>query len=291
MSSTFTKNKNIEKPANNSYVDIWDSPVNDDFDFIDAAFGSVTSLNATGGSATLSATQYRSLFLSISGAISAPVTYTIPSNVGGMWIVYNSVTDSSGGPHAITIRGGGSGTTVTIPRLARIIIVSDGATPNNNISVLAYVTDNGTVNGTLTVTGATNLQSTLSVTGAANMQSTLAVTGAVAGSSSIADSIGNVRNVPANSQSTSYVLIATDNGKFISTNSGATVPSGVFSVGNNVSIYNNSASSITVTEGSGVTLRYAGTGFTGNRTLFPRGLCTILCVASNEFVITGNGVS
>jgi hypothetical protein len=178
-----------------------------------------------------------------------------------------------------------------VPRLSRIIIVSDGATPNNNISVLAYVTDNGTVNGTLTVTGATSLQSTLSVIGAATLQSTLAVTGAVTGSSSIADSIGNVRNVPANSQSTSYVLVATDNGKFISTNSGATVPSGVFNVGNNVSIYNNSASNITITEGSGVTLRYAGTGFTGNRTLFPRGLCTILCVASNEFVITGSGVS
>jgi len=279
MPSTYTKNKNIEKPANNSYVDIWDSPVNDDFDFIDAAFGSVTSLNATGGSATLSATQYRSLFLSISGSISAPVTYTIPSNVGGMWIVYNSVTDSSGGPHAITIRGGGSGTTVTVPRLSRIIIVSDGATPNNNISVLAYITDNGTVNGTLTVTGATTLQSTL------------AVTGTVTGSSSIADSIGNVRNVPANSQSTSYVLVATDNGKFISTNAGVTVPSGIFSIGNNVSIYNNSAASITITEGGGVTLRWAGTTSTGNRTIAERGLVTVLCVASNEFVITGTGIT
>jgi hypothetical protein len=196
-----------------------------------------------------------------------------------MWIVYNSVTDASGGPHAITIGGGGSGTTVTVPRLSRIIIVSDGATPNNNISVLAYITDNGIVNGTLTVTGATTLQSTL------------AVTGTVTGSSSIADSIGNVRNVPANSQSTSYVLVATDNGKFISTNAGVTIPSGVFSIGNNVSIYNNSAASITITQGGGVTLRWAGTTSTGNRTIAERGLVTVLCVASNEFVITGTGIT
>ena len=98
-----TTNKNIEKPAYNSYVDTWNSPLNSNFDVIDAAFGSTTSLNATGGSATLTAAQYEPLFLSITGAISAPVTYTIPSGVGGQWIVYNGTTDSSGGPHAITI--------------------------------------------------------------------------------------------------------------------------------------------------------------------------------------------
>ena len=35
----------------------------------------------------------------------------------------------------------------------------------------------------------------------------------------------------------------------------------------------------------------AGTALTGNRTLTQRGLCTILCVATNEFVISGVGVS
>jgi len=280
MTSTFTKNKSIEKPANGSYTDVWDGPVNDDFDFIDAALGSVTSLNATGGNATLSAGQYRSLFLSISGAISAPVTYTIPSNVGGMWIVYNSTTDSSGGPHAITIQGGGSGTTVAVPRLTRIVVVSDGANPNNNISTLAYISDNGTVNGTLTVTGA------------ATLQSTLAVTGAVSGSSSIADSIGNVRSTIINDQTSAYILVATDNDKCVSiTTGGVTVPSGVLSAGNKVTIYNNSGTSQTITEGSGATLRLAGTATTGNRTLAQYGLATVLCVSSNNFVIVGNGLS
>jgi len=122
MPSSFTKNKRIEQPANGSSPDTWDVPLNDDFGYIDAALGNVTSINATSGSAALSASEYRSLFLSISGAIGAPVTYTIPSNVGGMWIVNNTTTDTPpGGPYTVTIRGGGTGTTVTVPRNSRII--------------------------------------------------------------------------------------------------------------------------------------------------------------------------
>ena len=103
MTSTYTANKRIEKPASGDYPNTWATPVNVDWDVIDQAFGGTTSLNATAGSATLTATQYRSLFLNISGAIAADVTYTIPSGVGGQWIVYNSTTDSSGGPWKITI--------------------------------------------------------------------------------------------------------------------------------------------------------------------------------------------
>ena len=121
-----TTNKNIEKPAYNSYIDSWNVPVNANSDIIDAALGSTTSLNATGGSATLTATQYQSLFLSITGAISAPVTYTIPSGVGGQWIIYNGTTDSSGGPHVITIASAGGGTSVTATRGSRAIVISDG---------------------------------------------------------------------------------------------------------------------------------------------------------------------
>lgn len=276
MASTYTTNKVIEKPGNGDYVDTWNVPVNSDMDIIDAALGGTTSLNATGGSASLTATQYQKMFLAISGAISAPVTYTIPSGKGGMWIVYNSTTDSSGGPHAITIASGGGGTSVAVPRLSRVVVVSDGT----NIASLAYIYDNGTVNGTLTVTGAVTLQSTL------------AVTGAVTGSSSISDSIGDVRDIPINSQTTGYTLVATDNGKCISiTTGGVTVPQNIFSAGDKISIYNNSSSSQTITEGSGTTVRLSGTATTGNRTLAQYGFATVVCVASNTFVIVGNGLS
>ena len=99
-------------------------------------------------------------------------------------------------------------------------------------------------------------------------------------------------SIPQNSQTSAYTLVAADAGKHVSiTTGGVTVPSGVFSIGDVVSVYNNSGSDQTITQGSSVTLREAGTGNTGNRTLGQYGLATVLCVGSNEFVISGAGVS
>jgi hypothetical protein len=99
-------------------------------------------------------------------------------------------------------------------------------------------------------------------------------------------------NILANTQTSAYTLIASDAGKHINiTNGGVTVPSGVFSVGDAISIFNNSTNDQTITQGGSVTLRQAGTINTGNRTLARYGLATILCVASNVFVIIGSGLT
>ena len=106
------------------------------------------------------------------------------------------------------------------------------------------------------------------------------------------DGVGSFRVVPQSSKSASYTLVSSDTGTHISTTSGGvTIPSGVFAAGAVISIYNNSSSSITLTQASGVTLRKAGSTDTGNRTLAGYGLATVLCVASNVFVISGAGLS
>ena len=106
-----------------------------------------------------------------------------------------------------------------------------------------------------------------------------------------ADSFGDVRRIPQNAKTSGYTLTANDSGKHISiTTGGITVPSGQFVAGMAVSVYNNSGSDQTITQGGSVTLRLVGKSDTGNRTLKERGLVTILCVASNEFVITGGGL-
>jgi hypothetical protein len=38
-------------------------------------------------------------------------------------------------------------------------------------------------------------------------------------------------------------------------------------------------------------LRLSGSNITGTRTLAQRGVSTVLCVASNEFIITGTGLA
>ena len=296
MTSTFTTNKSIEKPGNGDYVNDWNVPVNADWSIIDQAFGGTTSLNVTGVSTTPvnltidsvnAALSYQSLLLTISGTLSNNVTYTIPSGVGGQWIVANGTA----GAFNVIIASLGGGTSYAPPQGYKTIIVSDGT------NITAAIT-------TPVVAGGSNTQIQYNLSGGLAGSAGLTWDGTnlnanqivsannVSAGGSVSDNIGSVRNVPANSQTTSYTLVATDNGKFIDiTSGGVTVPSGVFSAGQSVTIYNDSSSNQTITQGSSVTMYWVGTASTGNRTLAQRGLATIFCVGTNVFVATGGGLS
>jgi hypothetical protein len=124
--------------------------------------------------------------------------------------------------------------------------------------------------------------------------STMTAVGAISSSAaSVGDLLGNVRNIPQTSKSAPYTLVAADNGQCVVTNSGVTVPASVFAVNNVVTIYNNSGSSITITQGSGMTLQWAGqnTSTTGSRTLALYGISTVLFLSASSAVITGVGVT
>jgi len=79
-------------------------------------------------------------------------------------------------------------------------------------------------------------------------------------------------------------------GSVVKVTAGFTLATGLVA-GTIFSIYNDSASSITITQGSGLTLRLAGTTTTGSRTLLPRGLATVLVISTTEYVLTGAGAS
>jgi hypothetical protein len=92
-------------------------------------------------------------------------------------------------------------------------------------------------------------------------------------------------------ESLNTTVVSSDKGKYLKVTGGVTINSSTgFSSGDIVSIYNDSSSNITITA-TGITLRLAGTSFTGNRTVAERGLITVLCVASNEYVATGAGLT
>jgi hypothetical protein len=145
------------------------------------------------------------------------------------------------------------------------------------------------------VVGSANVANTTasssSTTGALTVAGGAGIAGKVYSGDYVFDVYGNLRTLPQNAQSGSYTATAADVGRFINTTAGVTINAGVFSVGDNVTIYNNSGSTITITQGTSVTLRQAGTSNTGNRSLALRGVCTVLCVASNEFVINGGGLT
>ena len=66
---------------------------------------------------------------------------------------------------------------------------------------------------------------------------------------SVTDSKGDVRNIPINSQTSGYTLVASDAGKVVATTTGGwTIPASVFTtVGQVVTLLNNSASDQTIT--------------------------------------------
>lgn len=99
------------------------------------------------------------------------------------------------------------------------------------------------------------------------------------------------RNVPRSTTTTT--IAGSDNGKCIAVSAAINIPASVFSAGDCVSIYNDSAASVNITISAG-TLRLAGTTTTGTRTLAARGMATLwfnVGGATPEVIASGAGVS
>ena len=114
---------------------------------------------------------------------------------------------------------------------------------------------------------------------------------AITANAVITDNKGDIRDIPVITQSAVYQIAATDNGRVISTTANVTVNGTILTIGEAVSVYNNTSANITIISGSGATMYLGGTATTGNRTLAQRGLATVLMVASNTFVISGAGLT
>ena len=161
MTSTFSTNKNLELPANGDYVNTWNIPVNGDMSIIDAALGGTTSLNASSGSVTLTATQYQKMILNVTGSIAANVTYTIPSGVGGQWVVKNLTT----GGYSVVIASAGGGSSSTVANNVVATVVCDGTNvylpsstdvPTGGGSDKAFYLNDITINTNYTIPTAKN---------------------------------------------------------------------------------------------------------------------------------------
>lgn len=88
--------------------------------------------------------------------------------------------------------------------------------------------------------------------------------------------------------STSGTLVLTDRGCRVPLAAGVTVPANIFATNDVVTLDNTTGASITITQGSGLTLRTAGGTTTGNFTLAAHGLATMIFRSTTEAVISGN---
>lgn len=114
------------------------------------------------------------------------------------------------------------------------------------------------------------------------------------------ETVEAIRQIPQNSQSAAYTLVLADAGKHIlhpSADTTArifTIPANAtvaFPVGTAITFVNqNGAGSISIAITSD-TMRLAGAGTTGTRTLAANGVATALKIASTEWIISGTGLS
>lgn len=227
MASTFTTNKSIEKPGNGDYVNTWSTPVNSDFDIIDASLGGTTTLNATGasGTVTLSTSQYRPPTIIITGVLTASVTYRIPSGVGGHWVIYNNTS----GAFSITIDSGGGGTSTTVAQGFRVLVYSDGTNIGPGITSvpLAAAGSSGQVqynssgalagSSNLTYDGTSNLVLGAVTPGRLDVRNAFRIYGSTSGYFGM--------TVPAAAGSTTYTLPNADgtSGQALTTNGSGTL--------------------------------------------------------------------
>ena len=166
-------------------------------------------------------------------------------------------------------------------------VVEVGINPTS-LSVANNASINILVSTTATITTLNSTSSTITTLGSTSANITT-LTGTSATITTILDGSGLIRNIPQVTKTAAYSLQTTDNGKYISTQSGTiTVPNNTFAAGNVVSVYNDSANTISLTLSTSSAF-IAGTNT--NRTgaaLATRGVCTVLFINPSLCVLTGN---
>lgn len=301
MASTFTISKHLEKPANGDFVDTWDSPVNSDWDAIDAVFGNTTAINvvAATGTIALTFTQYRPQFFVFSGLLTASPNYQLPTGIGGQWALLNITT----GAFTVTFSSAGGGTSVLLPRGSIINVRSDGTNiftyaaasgANSDITSLLALVSN------ITGTGQVVLQTSPTlITPVLGVASATSYSGAALAGPAASTGVGYM-GAPENIQNTGYTLALTDEGQMLYHTTGSahayTIPpnsSVALPIGTVVLIENEVAAGVvTVTRGAGVSLFWRGNSVTSaDRALAANGSCAIKKVATDTWSITGIGLT
>lgn len=226
--------------------------------------GTVTSVSGTGtvNGLTLTGTVTSSGSLTLGGTLSG---ISLTTQVTGTLPIANGGTGATTAANALTALGAYPATN------------PNGYT--SNTGTVTSVSGTGTVNG-LTLTGTVTSSGSLTLGGdITSVNASATINGVTIG----------YRSIPRST--TSGTATTADVGKVIAVSAGITIPNSTFAAGDAVSIYNDSASSVTITQGSGLTLRQAGTTNTGNRTLAARGMATVWFNSSSEAIISGAGVS
>lgn len=117
-----TTNKGLSQPALGSTG--WGTPINDNSTVLDRALGDYANVVGTSGNVSLNTTQVQSMCLkSDTLAFTADVTFVVPINVSGQWVVVNQ---SASNVYNLIVKNAASATSVSIPNGQTRTVYSDG---------------------------------------------------------------------------------------------------------------------------------------------------------------------
>ncbi len=193
---------------------------------------------------------------------------------------------AQGGTGGTTSTGSGAVVLATSPTLTTPVLGVATATTVNKVTLTAPATGS-----TLTIADGKTLTASNTIELAGTDSTTMTFPPASA-------SVGYL-NIPINSQSADYTLVAADSGKTIfhpstdANNRTFTIPANAsvaYTVGTAITFINMSSNNLTIAITSD-TMYLAGAGSTGSRTLLQYGIATAVKLTSTTWIISGNGLS
>jgi hypothetical protein len=287
MANTTSASLKLTVQATGENSGTWGQITNTNLLILEQAIGGYAGvgLNATTGATLVfsngALSNGKNQIIKLTGTITSAVNVTIPDSIEKTYIVENATS----GAFTVTFKtSSGTGVTWAATDKGKKILYSDGTNVLEGISSVGDLVAGDVTTNTITTNTINVSNITISASTTAN---TISASGDVTTSAgNMSDQKGEVRTVPANTQASTYTLVASDHGKVIIASNTITVPSGIFSTGQTISIYNNTASDISINRSS-VTMYWVTDGTDADRTLATRGVATILCVGTNTFVITG----
>jgi len=261
----------------------------------EVGIGTYTSSGTTLARTTILSSSNGGAAITLAGTSTVFVTYPAEKSVN---------LDASG--NATALGTPASGTVTNLTGTASININGTVGATTANTGAFTTATASTSVTSPLAI-GGTAVSSTLTVQSTSGAGTSDAIifktgsqveqfrilTGGGITSAALVDAVG-YKGLPQNSQTASYTLALSDMGKMVNTTTGGVVipanSSVAFPIGSTVIIYNNSASSQTISITTD-TIYLVGTATTGSRTLAQRGLATCVKVASTTWVVSGGGVT
>jgi len=244
-------------------------------------------MTATVGGAVPTPPNNTTTFLRGDGTFSTPAGGGNVSNVAtptsGQVAEWTSSTTIQG----VATTGSSSYVRATSPTLVTPVLGVATATSVNKVALTAPATS-----ATLTIADGKTLTASNSITLAGTDSTTMTFPVASA-------SVGYI-NVPQNSQSAAYTTVMADQGKHIFHPSADTTArtytidsnSNVgYAIGTAITFVNQNAAGVLTIAITTDTMRLAGAGTTGSRTLAANGVATALKVTATEWIISGTGLS